>query len=105
MSCFQKTFAPYQVRPFEFAPTLCRVRPHSFRVRPYQVEFAPWLNDIQMSWFVTKALAEGAKCHVSDGHFEFRQLQYSAQDLGIPEITVYTELVIKRTTLNQNNIA
>ena len=34
-------FAPYLVRPFEFAPTLCRVRPHTFRVRPHQVEFAP----------------------------------------------------------------
>ena len=34
-------FAPYRVRPFEFAPTLCRVRPHTFRVRPHQVEFAP----------------------------------------------------------------
>ena len=44
MSCFQKTFAPYRVRPFEFTPTLCRVRPHTFRVRPYQVEFAPWLS-------------------------------------------------------------
>ena len=53
-------FAPYRVRPFEFAPTLCRVRPHTFRVRPHQVEFAPWLSDIQMSWFVTKALAEVA---------------------------------------------
>ena len=104
-------FAPYRVRPFEFAPTLCRVRPHTFRVRPHQVEFAPWLSDIQMSWFVTKALAECAKCHVSDDHFEFRQLRgtclgtglmestkYSAWDLGLPEITVYTELVIKRTT-------
>ena len=106
--------------PIEFAPTLCRVRPHTFRVRPHQVEFefAPWLSDIQMSWFVTKALAECAKCHVSDDHFEFRQLRgtclgtgltestkYSAWDLGLPEITVYTELVIKRTTLNQNNIA
>ena len=105
MSCFQKTFAPYGVRPFKFAPTLCRVRPHTFRVRPYQVEFAPWLSAIQMGLFVTKALAESAKCHVSDDHFEFRQLQYSARDLGIPEITVYTELVIKRTTLYQNNIA
>ena len=27
-------FAPYRVRPFEFAPTLYRVRPHTFRVRP-----------------------------------------------------------------------
>ena len=54
---------------------------------------------------MTKALAEGAKCHVSDDHFESRQLQNSAQDLGIPEITVYSELVIKRTTLYQNNIA
>ena len=27
--------------PIEFAPTLCRVRPHTFRVRPHQVEFAP----------------------------------------------------------------
>ena len=26
----------------------------------YRVEFAPWLSDIQMSWFVTKALAEVA---------------------------------------------
>ena len=97
--------------PIEFTPTLCRVRPHTFRVRPHQVEFAPWLSDIQMSWFVTKALAECAKCHVSDDHFEFRQLRgtclgtgltestkYSAWDLGLPEITVYTELVIKRTT-------
>ena len=31
-------FAPYRVRPFEFAPTLYRVRPHTFRVRPHQVE-------------------------------------------------------------------
>ena len=31
--------------PIEFAPTLCRVRPHTFRVRPHQVEFAPWLSD------------------------------------------------------------
>ena len=67
---------------------------------------------------MTKALAECAKCHVSDDHFEFRQLRgtclgtgltestkYSAWDLGLPEITVYTELVIKRTTLNQNNVA
>ena len=58
-----------------------------------------------------KALAECAKCHVSDDHFEFWQLcgtclgsgltestKYSAWDLGLPEITVYTELVIKRTT-------
>ena len=42
-------FAPYRVRPFEFAPTSYRVRPHTFRVRPYQVEFAPWLRDIQMN--------------------------------------------------------
>ena len=28
-------FAPYRVRPFEFAPTLCRVRPHTFRVQPH----------------------------------------------------------------------
>ena len=54
---------------------------------------------------MTKALAECAKCHVSDDHFEFRQLRgtclgtgltestkYSAWDLGLPEITVYTEL-------------
>ena len=34
-------FTPYQVHPFEFAPTLCHVRPHTFRVRPHQVEFAP----------------------------------------------------------------
>ena len=27
---------PYR-EPFEFAPTLCRVRPHTFRVRPHQV--------------------------------------------------------------------
>ena len=69
---------------------------------------------------MTKALAECAKCHVSDDHFEFRQLRetslgtgltltestkYSAWNLGLPEITVYTELVIERTTLNQNNIA
>ena len=26
----------------------------------HRVEFAPWLSDIQMSWFVTKALAEVA---------------------------------------------
>ena len=77
-----------------------------------------WLSDIQMSWFVTKAPAECFEFHVSDDHFEFRQLlgtrlgteltestKYSAWDLGLPEITVYTELVIKRTTLNQNNIA
>ena len=60
---------------------------------------------------MTKALAECSKCHVSDDRFEFRQLRgtrsgiYSAWDLGLPEIIVYTELVIKRTTLNQNNIA
>ena len=67
---------------------------------------------------MTKALAECAKCHVSDDQFEFRQLRgtclgtglmestkYPAWDLGLPEITVYTELVIKRTTLNQNNVA
>ena len=57
---------------------------------------------------MTKALAECAKCHISDDHFEFGQLRgiclgtgltkYSAWDLGLPEITVYTELVIKRTT-------
>ena len=46
-------FAPYRFRPFEFAPTSYRVRPHTFRVRPHQVEFAPWLSDIQMSWFVS----------------------------------------------------
>ena len=57
-------FAPYRVRPYEFAPTLCRVRPHTFRVRPHQVEFAPWLSDIQMSWFVTKAPAECSKCRL-----------------------------------------
>ena len=39
-------FAPYQVRPFEFAPTLYRVRPHTFRVRPHQVEFAPRLSHV-----------------------------------------------------------
>ena len=71
-----------------------------------------------LSWFVTKAPAECFEFHVSDDHFEFRQLlgtrlgteltesaKYSAWDLGLPEITVYTKLVIKRTTLNQNNIA
>ena len=31
----------HRVRPpIEFAPTLCRVRLHTFRVRPHQVEFA-----------------------------------------------------------------
>ena len=45
-------FAPYRNRPFEFAPTLYCVRPHTFRVRPHSVEFAPWLSDIQISWFV-----------------------------------------------------
>ena len=39
-------FAPYRVRPFEFAPTLYRVRPHTFRVRPHQVEFAPRLSHV-----------------------------------------------------------
>ena len=52
---------------------------------------------------MTKALTECAKCHVSDDHFEFGQLRgtclgtgltestkYSAWDLGLPEITVYT---------------
>ena len=39
-------FAPYRVRPFEFAPTLYRVRPHTFRVRPHQVEFVPGLTFI-----------------------------------------------------------
>ena len=37
-------FAPYRVSPFGFAPTLYlipyTVRPHTFRVRPHQVEFA-----------------------------------------------------------------
>ena len=32
--------------PIEFAPTLCRVRPHTFRVRPHQVEFAPRLSHV-----------------------------------------------------------
>ena len=27
-------FAPYRVRPFEFAPTLCRVRPTLFKFDP-----------------------------------------------------------------------
>ena len=67
---------------------------------------------------MTKAPAECSEFHVSDDHFAFQQLlgtrlgteltestKYSAWDLGLPEITVYTELVIKRTTLNQNNIA
>ena len=27
--------------PIEFATTLCRVRSHTFQVRPHQVEFAP----------------------------------------------------------------
>ena len=53
MELVSAAFAPYRVRPFEFAPTLYRVRPHTFRVRPHQVEFAPWLSDIQMSWFVS----------------------------------------------------
>ena len=96
MELVSAAFAPYRVRPFEFAPTLyCvrphtfrvrphqvvfaptlyRVRPHTFRVRPHQVEFAPWLSDIQMSWFVTKALAEFAKCHVSDDHFGGEQYE------------------------------
>ena len=73
-------------------------------------EFDP-IKSIKMSWFVTKALAECVKCYVTDNCFEFRQLRgtclgtgltestkYSAWDLGLPEITVYTELVIKRTT-------
>ena len=46
---------PYAV----FAPTLCRVRPHTFRVRPHQVEFTPWLSDIQMSWFVLGNWVDG----------------------------------------------
>ena len=41
-------FAPYRVRPY-----LIPCSPHTFRVRPNQVEFAPWLSDIQMSWFVS----------------------------------------------------
>ena len=39
-------FAPYRVRPFEFAPILYRVRPHTFRVRPHRVEFAPRLSKL-----------------------------------------------------------
>ena len=39
-------FAPYRVRPFEFAPTLYRVRPHTFRVQPHRVEFAPRLSRV-----------------------------------------------------------
>ena len=38
---FFTVFAPYRVRPFEFAPTLYRVRPYTFRVRPHQAVFAP----------------------------------------------------------------
>ena len=37
----------------EFAPTSYHVHPHTFWVRPHQVESAPWLSDIQMSWFVS----------------------------------------------------
>ena len=53
---------------------------------PYTV-FAPTLfefdpSDIQMSWFVTKALAECVKCYVCDNHFEFRQLCEPAWELG-----------------------
>ena len=32
--------------PIEFAPTLYRARPHTFRVRPHQVEFAPRLSHV-----------------------------------------------------------
>ena len=39
-------FASYRVRAFEFAPTLYRVRPRTFRVRPHQVEFAPRLSHV-----------------------------------------------------------
>ena len=39
-------FAPYRVRPFEFAPTLYRVRSRTFRVRPHQVQFAPRLSHV-----------------------------------------------------------
>ena len=39
-------FAPYQVRPFEFAPTLYRDHPHTFRVRPHQVKFTPRLSHV-----------------------------------------------------------
>ena len=35
-----------RVRAFEFAPTLYRVRPRNFRVRPHQVEFAPRLSHV-----------------------------------------------------------
>ena len=45
-STVSAAFAPYRVRPFEFAPTLYRVRPHTFRVRPHQVEFAPRLSHV-----------------------------------------------------------
>ena len=40
--------------PIEFAPTSYHVRPHTFWVWPHQVESAPWLSDIQMSWFVSR---------------------------------------------------
>ena len=79
------------------------------RMRRQFVQVYPWTG--WLSWFVTMALVECAKCHVSDDLFEFWQLRatclgtsltestkYSAWDLGLPEITVYTELVIKRTT-------
>ena len=83
---------------------------------PYAV-FASTLFEVdpiksrKMSWSVTKPLAECVKCYVSDNHFEFPQLRgtclgtglaewskYSTWDLGLPEITVYTELLIKRIT-------
>ena len=51
---------------------------------------------------MTKALALRGTC-LGTGLTE--STKYSAWDLGLPEITVNTELVIERTTLNQNNIA
>ena len=39
-STVSAAFAPYRVRPFEFAPTLYRVRPHTFRVYGGELEGA-----------------------------------------------------------------
>ena len=51
------TWSPVQYPPLsppiKFAPTSYHVHPHTFWVRPHQVESAPWLSDIQMSWFVS----------------------------------------------------
>ena len=44
-------FALYRNRPFELAPTLYCVRPHTFRVRPHQVEFAPTLYRVRPHTF------------------------------------------------------